>query len=170
VEHRATGRRSDSARLRPCPPTAFQDANRAVITRYWSESKNLRLIVISADTLWPVHRRHSRNRPRLSQPKGRKQKPSRYSLNRHVAQRLTVVTTTHRDHCARHREHIHVSPAAHPNCDALAGPILIRLPTEVVGIVSQGKIRFHIEYHITSTTKQFKSESLSVVMEVSGLE
>jgi hypothetical protein len=99
---------------------------------------NLRLMVLSADSLWSVHRRRSRNRPRLSQSKSRKQEPSRYSLYRHVAQRLTVATTTHTDHRARHREHVHVPSAAHPDCDALVGPILIPLPSEV-GIVSQGK-------------------------------
>lgn len=95
-------------------------------------------MLLSADSLWPVHRRRSCNRPRLSQSKIRKQKPSPFTLNRYVVQRLTVATTTHIDLRAHHREHVHVPPAAHPDCDALVRPILIPLSSEV-GILSQGK-------------------------------
>ena len=52
-----------------------------------------------------------------------------------MQRRGLTARTDHRDY---RREHVHVSPTAHPNRDALARPVLLPLPPKV-GIVSQGK-------------------------------
>ena len=133
MECRAAHRCSDSARLHPHPSTACQDTDCVVICHQFLE-KNW-LMILSADSLWPVHQRCSCNRSCLSQFKSCKQK---HSLLHTCMQRLTVNATTHTDHCTHHWEHVHVSPMAHPNYDALVRPILIPLLSEV-GIILQSK-------------------------------
>jgi hypothetical protein len=91
--------------------------------------------VLFADPLWPINRRRRRDRPRLSQPAGRKN-----IIGSSLPPSIMAADCRNVDHCSRYRKHIHVPPAAHSERNALAGPILLPLPPKV-GILSQGNAR-----------------------------